>query len=114
MGEVNKCSYLFTKRKFSTLTISEISDLQIRTKHALEIKFKDFLKHDWLEEGLNFSLMKYYTDLVWKRRVKEAMDTEEKSMEGLDELLYVEGAGNVCVKILVEGEYNVTITMCIH
>ena len=53
--------------------------------------------------------MKYYTDLVWKRKVKKAMRTKEKSMEGLDELLYLEGAGNVCVKILVEGEYCVVI-----
>ena len=87
----------------SPFTFKEIVDLQTRIKDSLETKFWDCLKHDWLEEGHTFPLMKYYTDLVWKRMVKEAMGKEEKTMKSMDEILKVPGAGVKCVKILVEG-----------
>ena len=80
-----------------------IGNLKKRIKNSLEMRYQDYLKHDWLEEGLNFPLMKYYTDLVWKRMVKEAMEKGKKPMTGIDELLKIPGAGKVCIKILVEG-----------
>ena len=86
-----------------------IADFQSRIKDSLERNFKDFLKHDWLEEGLNFPLMQYYTDLVWTRMVKEAMRRPQKPMKGMDEILKIPGAGKKCIKILVVGKYDVTI-----
>ena len=74
-------------------------------KEALERGYKDFLKHDWLEEGLSFSLMKYYTDLSWAKMVNKPMEKERKPMDGMDEILKVPEAGVVCVKILIEGDY---------
>ena len=82
--------------------VVDYDDLQNRVKESLDRVLRDYLKHDWLEDGHTFPLMQYYTDLVWKRRVKMTRRTKEKSM-AMDELLYVEGAGKVCVKILVEG-----------
>ena len=77
--------------------------MQSRLKDSLERNFEDFLKHDWLEEGLDFPLMQYYTDLVWTRMVKEAMGRQPKSMKGMDEILKIPGAGEKCIKILVVG-----------
>ena len=95
--------------KFNFSLLQGFKDFQARIKKSLQDRFKDCLKHDWLDEGHTFPLMKYYTQLVWKRRVKEAMGTENKIMKGMEELLCVEGAGKVCVKILVEGEcYYIT------
>ena len=85
--------------------VLEFLELQNRTKASLDNSLRDFLKHDWLEDGHTFPLMKYYTDLVWKRTVKEAMGKKEKSMKGMDELLKVPGAGTKCIKILVEGRF---------
>ena len=65
---------------------------------------KDCLKHDWLEEGVNFPLMKYYTDLVWVKEVKETMGREKKPMKGMDEIIQVPGAGTKGLNVLVEGE----------
>ena len=83
---------------------SEISDLKVRVKESLSRSLRDSLKHDWLEEGLNFPLMKYYTDLVWKRKVKDAMGKVTKSMKGMEEVLQIDGAGIRGRNILVEGE----------
>ena len=77
--------------------------LQTRVKSALERGYKDFLKHDWLEEGLNFSLMKYYTDLSWAKMVNKPMERMREPIKHMDEILKVPGAGVVCVKILIEG-----------
>ena len=65
---------------------------------------KDCLKHDWLEEGINFPLMKYYTDLTRTRMVKEVMGKEKKTMKGMDEILEVPGAGKKGLNVLVEGK----------
>ena len=72
-------------------------------KDSSERNFKDCLKHDWLEEGLHFSLIEYYTDLVWTRRVKDVTGWKGKTMKGMDEILEIPGAGIKFVKILVEG-----------
>ena len=85
------------------------ADLQRRIKDSLERNFKDCLKHDWLEDGHTFPLMQYYTDLVWKRMVKEAMGKKGKTMRGIYEILEVTGAGIKCIKILVEGKYGLII-----
>ena len=84
--------------------------LQTRVKSALERGYKDFLKHDWLEEGLCFSLMENYTDLSWAKMVNKPMVREKEPMEGMDDILKVPRAGVVCVKILIEGEYMI----CLH
>ena len=82
----------------------EVEDFTGRLKESLRRNLKDCLKHDWLEEGLTFPLMKYYTDLVWVRIVKEAMGRQRKSMKGMDEILEVPGAGEKGLNVLVEGE----------
>ena len=94
---------------FSSLIFTE-NRLQTRVKNALDLRFKNCLKHDWLEDGHTFPLMQYYTDLVWTRMVKEAMGKKGKTMKGIDEILKVPGAGEKCCKILVEGEY----VICLH
>ena len=53
--------------------------------------------------------MQYYTDLVWKRMVKEAMGKKGKTMRGIYEILEVPGAGIKFIKILVEGKYGLII-----
>ena len=90
---------------FMSIYLTEYAHLQTRVKEALERGYKDFLKHDWLEEGLSFSLMKYYTDLSWAKMVNKPMEKERKQMDGMDEILKVPEAGVVCVKILIEGDY---------
>ena len=94
---------------FLSIYFTEYDLLQTRVKSALERGYKDFLKHDWLEEGLSFSLMKYYTDLSWAKMVNKPMVKERVPMEGMDEILKVPGAGVVCVKILIEGEYLICL-----
>ena len=88
---------------------TEYDLLQTRVKRALERGYKDFLKHDWLEEGLCFSLMENYTDLSWAKMVNKPMAKERVPMEGMDDILKVPGAGVVCVKILIEGEYLICL-----
>ena len=88
-----------------SIYLTEYAHLQTRVKETLERGYKDFLKHDWLEEGLSFSLMKYYTDLSWAKMVNKPMEKERKPMDGMDEILKVPEAGVVCVKILIEGDY---------
>ena len=73
-------------------------------KESLRRNLKDCLKHDWLEEGIHFPLMKYYTDLTWTRMIKEVMGKERKTMKGMHEILEVQGAGEKGLNILVEGE----------
>ena len=40
-----------------------MADLQNRIKRSHVRNYKDFLKHDWLEDGHNFPVMKYYTEM---------------------------------------------------
>ena len=89
------------------ISLQDIKDLQDRLKDSLERSLKDCLTHDWLEEGLNFSLMKNYTDLSWTQLVNEPMERKKVPMNGLDEILKIPGAGEKCRKILVEGMWNV-------
>ena len=84
---------------------TEYELLQSRVKRVLDTRYKDFLKHDWLEEGLSFSLMEYYTDLSWAKMVNTPMERYREPIKHMDEILKVPGAGVVCVKILIEGEY---------
>ena len=58
---------------FLSTNFTEYDLLQTRVKSALERGYKDFLKHDWLEEGLCFSLMENYTDLIWAKMVNKPM-----------------------------------------
>ena len=88
---------------------AEYDLLQTRIKSAIERGYKDFLKHDWLEEGLSFSLMKYYTDLSWAKIVNKPKVREREPMEDMDEILKVPGAGVVCVKILIKGECLISL-----
>ena len=74
-------------------------------KNSLERSLKDFLKHDWVEQGLKFFLMEYYTDLSWARMVDQPMGRKKKPMKGMDEILKVPVAGKKCIKILVVGKY---------
>ena len=83
-------------------SFQDIKDLQDRLKDSLE-SLKDCLTHDWLEEGLNFSLMKYYTDLSWAQLVNEPMERKKVPIKDMDEILKVPGAGKKCRKILIEG-----------
>ena len=64
---------------------------------------KECLKHDWLEEGLSFSLMEYYTDLSWAKMVNKPMERKREPINHMDDILKVPRAGLVCVKILIEG-----------
>ena len=88
---------------------TEYDLLQTRVKSALELGYKDFLKHDWLKGGLSFSVMEYYTDLSWAKMVNKPMVRERVPMEGMDDILKVPEAGVVCVKILIEGEYLICL-----
>ena len=83
----------------------DCKDLQTRIKDSLDSTYKDFLKHDWLEEGLNFTLMKYYTNLSWEKMVNVPMERKKIPMESIDDILKVPGAGEKCIKILVEGQF---------
>ena len=74
-------------------------------KDSLERSLKDFLKHDWVEAGQSFSLMRYYTDLSWARMVDQPMGREKTPMKDMDDILKVPGAGEKCRKILVVGEF---------
>ena len=79
--------------------------LQTRVKSALDRGYKDFLKHDWLEDGLSFSLMENYTDLSWAKMVNKPMERRREPIKHMDDILKVEGAGVKCVKIIVEGAH---------
>ena len=83
-------------------------------KSALEGRYKDFLKHDWLEDGLTFSLMENYTDLSWAKMVNKPMERDTEPIKHMDDILNVPGAGVVCVKILIEGEYVICCLSKIH
>ena len=87
-----------------SLFILEFEELQNRVKHFLERTLKDCLKHDWLEDGHTYPLMEYYTDLVWKRMVKEALAWKQKPMKGMDEMLEIPGAGIKGLNILIQGD----------
>ena len=91
-------------QKFIKCLFVEVEDFTWRLKESLRRNLKDCLKHDWLEEGINFPLMKYYTDLVWVRIVTEAMGRERKPMKGIHEILELQGAGEKGLNILVEGK----------
>ena len=102
---IRSSSQLNVMKSIVYIIIAEYKDLQDRVKDSLEKGLKDYLKHDWLEDGLNFNLMKYYIDLSWTRMVNAPMGRGREPMEGMDEILKVPGAGRKCVKILVEGVY---------
>ena len=56
-------------------------DLQNRVKDSLDRVLRDCLKHDWLEDGINFSPIKYNTDMTWNRMVNEPMGKGNETNE---------------------------------
>ncbi len=64
-------------------------DIKKLTKQSLRKRLAEFLSQDWLHEDKahHFSLQKYYVQLEWVRKVKEATSVEMKDMSGLDELI---------------------------
>ena len=54
--------------------------------------------------------MEYYTDLVWKRRVKEPMGWGQRPMKGMDDILKVPDAGKRGLNILIQGGCFVQFT----
>ena len=93
---------------FDTLSLSIVTEyacLQTRVKNALERRYKDFLKHDWLEDGLSFSLMENYTDLSWAKMVNKPMERKREPVMHMDDILQADRGGKKCQKILIEGVY---------
>ena len=53
--------------------------------------------------------MKYYTDLSWAKMVNKPMERKREPIKHMDDILKIPGAGAVCVKILIEGEYLICL-----
>ncbi len=77
------------------------------TKQSLRSKLSEFLSQDWLHEDKahHFPLQKYYVQLEWVRKVKNATSIVMENMSGLDELIAM--GGDEPGTILVEGNHDI-------
>ncbi len=73
------------------------------TRQSLKGRLSEFLSQDWLceDKAHHFTLQKYYVQLEWVRKVKEATAIVMENMSGLDELIAM--GGDEPGTILVEG-----------
>ncbi len=84
------------------------------TKQSLRKRLSEFLSQDWLHEANahHFPLQKYYVQLEWVKKKKEATSIKMENISGLDELIMMES--DEPGTILVEGNLIVIFSRSIN
>ena len=74
--------------------------------------WKNCMSNDWLydDDRSNFSVLEFYTELVWAKMLKGAIQITELSMISIFELLTIAGTGNK--KIFIEGKKSCVPARC--